>query len=118
LRASYIRSIEYELDVLFDFIRSTDAEDAIFVLIGDHQPQRVARREDGFDTPVHIISRDADLIAALDEFGFESGLLVAEPEPKLRHEGVYSLLMRALLTQYGSGVKTPPAYLSAGLPLD
>jgi phosphoglycerol transferase MdoB-like AlkP superfamily enzyme len=118
LRASYIRSIEYELDVLFDFIRASGDEDAIFVLVGDHQPQRVARHDDGFDTPLHIISRDADLIASLDAYGFESGLLVSALEPAMRHEGIYSLLMHTLLTQYGSGVKTPPPYLPTGLALD
>ncbi|MCO5196062.1 MAG: hypothetical protein M9930_22620 [Anaerolineae bacterium] len=115
MRENYMQSIEYEMTVLFDFIRETGDEDALFVLIGDHQPQRVSKRLDGFDTPLHILSRDPALIDALGTYGLEPGLLVAEPEPALHHEGLYSLLMNLLLGEYGSGVKVPPPYRPNGM---
>ncbi len=115
IRQNYFRSIDYTLSVLTDLIVSTDEEDALFVLIGDHQPQQVSRNSDGLATPLHIISRDAGVFSALVEHGFETGFLLEEPEATMRHEGLYSLLMNVLLGQYGSGVKAPPPFLPNGV---
>lgn len=117
LRALYLDAIEYQLDMLTDFILTAGNEDALFVLVGDHQPQRVSRREDGFDTPLHVISRDPALIEQFVAHGLQPGLLLDNPVATHKHEGLYSLIMNALLTQYGDGVKLPPPYLPDGLPL-
>ena len=100
---------------LTDFVLKTGDEDSVFILIGDHQPQRVSRRSDGFDTPIHIISKDAALVDAFLDYGFARGLAVQNPTPTMRHEGFYSMFMRVLLTQYGQGVKLPPEYLPSGI---
>jgi hypothetical protein len=89
-------------------------ENSLFVLIGDHQPPQVSRRADGWETPVHIVSRDADLIDAFAEYGFGPGLEVQPVEPTLRHEGIYSLFMRVLLSQYGADQTSLPEYLPNG----
>lgn len=113
-RQNYLRAIDYQLRMLTDFILRHGDQDALFVLIGDHQPPQVSRRSDGWETPVHIVSKDADLLAAFSEYGFAPGLVVEPVEPALRHEGIYSLFMRLLLGQYGE-VRTPlPAYLPHG----
>ncbi|MCB9139937.1 MAG: hypothetical protein H6642_16460 [Caldilineaceae bacterium] len=112
-RANYLRAIEYELRVLTDFILSEES-DAIFVLVGDHQPPRVSRRDDGFQTPIHIITRDEGF---LDEFlaqGFTSGWTVPDSQETTRHEAIYSLLVRALVARYGAEGVTPPPYLPSG----
>ncbi len=113
-RRNYMRAIDYELRFLVDAIRSED-EDAIFVLIGDHQPPRVSRRDDGWETPVHIISRDPRLLDQFVAAGFTPGLAVDDLEPDLRHEGFYSLFMRALLARYGERNVALPVYLPDGV---
>jgi hypothetical protein len=100
---------------LTDFVLRTGDEDSVFILIGDHQPQRVSRRSDGFDTPVHIISKDAALVDAFLDYDFTRGLGVQNLTPTMRHEGFYSMFMRVLLTQYGQGIKIPPEYLPSGI---
>jgi hypothetical protein len=50
------------LESLTDFILRIGDEKSIFVLIGDYQPQRVSRHSDGFDIPIHIISKDAAIV--------------------------------------------------------
>jgi phosphoglycerol transferase MdoB-like AlkP superfamily enzyme len=113
-RQNYLSAIENQLRILTDFMLRHGDENSIFVLIGDHQPPQVSRRADGWETPVHIVSRDADLIAAFAEYGFGPGLEVQPVEPALRHEGIYSLFMRVLLSQYGANQTNLPEYLPNG----
>jgi phosphoglycerol transferase MdoB-like AlkP superfamily enzyme len=111
---NYLKAIDYELRMLADFIQEGDG-DAIYVLIGDHQPQQVSRRSHGFETPIHIITRDQELAAAFEPYGFVPGLQVEDVTPVLRHEGFYSMFTRVLLSRYGDGMKMPPRYLPDGL---
>lgn len=118
-RRNYADAIQYELEMLSEFVLTAGDENDLFVFIGDHQPPRVSRRDDGFATPVHIVSRDPQLIASLHEYGFTPGLRVADLTPTMKHEGLYSLLVRTLLYNYGAGDKTTlPAYLPAGYVTD
>lgn len=114
-RQHYLDAVDYTLDMLTEFVLNGDDEDAIYVLVGDHQPPRVSRRDDGYETPVHIISRDAALIDNLAEFGFEPGGVVTAPAPPLHHEGLYSMLVRLLVETYGVRPEAAPAYLPEGV---
>ena len=114
-RRNYAEAIRYELSALTEFVLTAGDENDLFIFIGDHQPPRVSRREDGFATPVHIVSRDQALIASLQEYGFTPGLRVASLTPTMKHEGLYSLIVRTLLYNDGDGDQRPlPAYLPAG----
>lgn len=115
-RQNYWKAIEYQLEMLTDFIISEPNERAIFVLIGDHQPPRVSRREDGWDTPLHVIAKDPQFIASFGEYGFTEGLAVWEPEPTFRHEGFLTMIVRQLLAAYGSGAELP-LYMPEGVPI-
>lgn len=117
-RRNYLSAVEYQLRFLTDFILRTGHDNAIYVLFGDHQPQQVSRRSDGFATPVHIISRDADFVEAWRDYGFVDGLAVQDSAPVMRHEGFYSLFVRNLLASYGQGGKVLPAYLPDGIVMD
>lgn len=116
-RENYLNAIRYELSFLTDFIIKEADNDAVFVLIGDHQPGYVTRREDGFDTPVHIISKDRAFVESFAAYGYEPGLRVENPNSAVRHEGFYSLFMRALLEQYGHGASQIPPYYPDGIQL-
>jgi hypothetical protein len=114
-RRNYFNAVEYQLRFLTDFILDTGHEDAIYVLVGDHQPQQVSRRSDGFETPLHVISRDAGFVQSLQAYGFDDGLLAQDTTVDLRHEGFYSLFVRALLANYGQGDRVLPEYLPYGI---
>jgi hypothetical protein len=116
-REQYYASIAYELEMLVNLITSEGGEDDLFILMGDHQPSRVARFSDGWDTPIHIISRDATLIETLLPYNFTSGLDTFDNRPTMQHEGFYSLLMRVLLKRYGHNPEIAPDYLPEGVPL-
>ena len=114
-RRNYLDAVEYQLRFLTDFILDAGSDDAIYVLIGDHQPQQVSRRADGFETPLHVISRDARFVESLQAYGFDEGLLARDMTVDLRHEGFYSLFVRALLASYGQGDRVLPDYLPYGV---
>ncbi len=98
----YRDAIRYQWQTLSDFILSTPSdEEAIFILMGDHQPPRVSRKEDGYETPIHIIARDADFIQQFIPYGFEPGLKVSDLQSDMKHEALYSMLVRELVRAYG-----------------
>jgi hypothetical protein len=113
-RQNYLQAVDNTLDALEEFITSLENENSVIVLIGDHQPPAVSRREDGFGTMVHIISQDVDLLASFHEYGFVSGLILESLEPTIRHEGLYSLFVRNFIKQYGTTPWTLPPYLPNG----
>lgn len=117
-RRNYWRAIDYQLRFLTDFVRKAGRDDAIFILVGDHQPQQVSRRADGFDTPLHIISRNADFVRYFQQYGFDDGLRVDAIEPVMRHEGFYSLFARALAANYGRQGAPLPDFLPNGIVMD
>lgn len=96
LRANYMDAIAYELRMLTEYVLNTGEEDALFVLVGDHQPPRVSRRDDSYDTPIHVISRDAETIDSLVAQGFVAGMLPAGGDSLLGHEEIYALLADVL----------------------
>ena len=117
LRRRYLAAIEYQLEMLVDLIIKQGEDDDIFILIGDHQPARVARYSDGWDTPVHIISRDSDFTAAFAPFDFVPGLMLSTIEPTIHHAGFYSLFSHILIQQYGPQGATLPIYRPLGADL-
>ena len=117
LRQLYVESIDYQLQNMVDFVLSHGTDDSIFIFVGDHQPPSVSRRADGFGTPIHVIARDEALTDAFGEYGFMPGLVLKDFTPAVRHEGLYSLLMRILLQEYGDGAHPLPDYLADGAAL-
>lgn len=113
-RRDYLNAIGYQVDMLTDLVLHSRSEDALYILIGDHQPPQVSGPSDGWATPVHIISKDPELLRAFEDYGFTPGLSVPSLTPRFHHEGLYSLLMRVLLEQYGDGARPLPAYLPQG----
>jgi phosphoglycerol transferase MdoB-like AlkP superfamily enzyme len=113
-RQNYLAAIDYQLRMLVDFVQRNGDDNSIFILVGDHQPPRVSRRSDGWDTPIHIISKDQALLDAFGEYGFHPGLRVNEVVPSLRHEGFYSLFMRVLFKRNGVEQLALPTYLPGG----
>ena len=113
-RQHYMRAITYELEMLTRLIETQGDENSLFILVGDHQPPAVSRRDDGWETPIHVISRNPALVDAFGPYGFTPGLGVKSMETALHHEGIYSLLMRVLTEQFGDGQIALPPWLPDG----
>jgi hypothetical protein len=60
---AYVRSVEYDLEVLVGYLEAFSLGDALVVIAGDHQPvAEVTRFSPSRAVPVHVISRRADLV--------------------------------------------------------
>jgi hypothetical protein len=99
-RRNYLATIEYEWRLLADFIEAEGEKspDAIFIVLGDHQPRLDCESSPTtFHTPVHVVSKDAAFVARFSDVGFSRGLF-AEPGARLPllHEGLFSLFVTQL----------------------
>ena len=75
LAAAYIQSVRYNLAVLGGYLRQHAPANALFMVLGDHQPPAiVGGRDISWQTPVHVFSRDPELIGAFQAAGFRAGL--------------------------------------------
>jgi hypothetical protein len=78
LGAPYADSFVYTFTYLAGYLRHRAAPDEVIVLIGDHQPATlVAGVGARWDTPVHVVTRRADIAAALVAAGFVEGVALA-----------------------------------------
>jgi len=72
----YLAAVGYELDVLEGFLESYVPENSLVILVGDHQPPKLATHDnDSWAVPMHVFSKREDLVRAFDALGFEEGLV-------------------------------------------
>jgi hypothetical protein len=80
----YLAAVGYELDVLEGFLSTYTPENSLVIIVGDHQPPKLATHDDdSWAVPMHVLSKREDLVRAFDALGFEDGL-VPRRESSLR----------------------------------
>jgi hypothetical protein len=105
----YLNLMFYELKIIRDYILQKMPENSIVIILGDHQPPIVTDQNDGFETPLHIISQDSVFLKNLDNSHFSGGLLLdSSSASTLTHAGIYSLLVRNLARTYSESRPLPP----------
>jgi hypothetical protein len=71
----YVRMIDYNYRWLGGLMRLDEPRDTIYVLVGDHQPAaNITGEGASWDVPVHIVSRDVELLARFGAMGFHAGV--------------------------------------------
>lgn len=91
----YVAMVEYTYRWLGDHLRRPPPRDTTYILVGDHQPAASVSGEGAsWDVPVHIVSRDPDLLARFAAQGFHAGL---EPprEPRGGLHDLTTMMLRA-----------------------
>lgn len=74
----YARSIAYSLETLMSFVETYGNDRTLLLIIGDHQPMTfIAGEGASHEVPVHLIAKDAAVIAALEQGSWTRGM---EPE--------------------------------------
>jgi Sulfatase len=110
LREGFLECVLYDLRVVEEFL-ATRRNDALVILMGDHQPPVVAPETVGFDVPIHAFARDPKLLSELVDHGFSPGLVLPANAPAVvEHAGLFSLLVRTLARSSGDGAPLPPYY--------
>ncbi len=97
LRENYWQAIAYDLNMLGDFLLHLEDENALVILIGDHQPPAVSARSDGYATPIHVLSRDSGWLEEFRRRGFRPGLWLENPQVTMGHEDVYEMIVMDLV---------------------
>jgi hypothetical protein len=92
----YTASIEYSLTAVIDFIATFLEDDALAIVIGDHQPRiPIAERSSTFSVPVHVISKNASLARSFSDYEFEEGLEPSQPTPHPTMDRLYDMFVQA-----------------------
>lgn len=116
----YWDAVVYQLNVVTEIIKQYGKEDDVFILLGDHQPGalewKLTGRFNKWATPIHIIAKDSTFVQSFHQHGFTPGIEVDTSQfTIMRHMGLYSLLIRQLLENYGTSDVVLPEYLPWGL---
>lgn len=74
---AYKAAIAYVLESIGRFAEHVADKDALFIVLGDHQPPlTTARRTGDFGVPIHVFSRDAAAIERFVRRGYVPGIAV------------------------------------------
>lgn len=95
--------------VLVDFIEKVKSPNALFVVLGDHQPPVLPT--DNADVPIHFIARGVEGLERLESLGFVNGLNPVAGR-SVSHAGFFSLLAALLSTE---SAPLDPVYRPNGL---
>ncbi len=103
----YWATVQYSMRAVVDYAANMIPEDdALIVILGDHQPREPIADMDGpWWVPVHIASRDHDAVRAFSRFGYEEGMIppdLAPDDPAEQPEGLHHL-MRHIFEAYAEG---------------
>lgn len=103
LGASYADSFVYSFHLLASYLLARADHDFVVILIGDHQPAATVSGENAsWDVPVHVITRNPDIIASLKSRGFVDGATPAD-----RPISRMNALSQTLLDAFSGGAGSP-----------
>lgn len=108
LEAPYLQSVRYDLKALAGWLRQLKGQPLVIIL-GDHQPPGfVSGSEAPHTVPIHVLSRDEDLVLPFTSLGYIAGAL---PPSQGAFKGMESFLAD-FLSLFASGhsvAKAPDA---------
>jgi phosphatidylglycerophosphate synthase len=80
VRAAYLKSIEYSLNVLISYITHYGNKNLVLVVVGDEQPVPVVSGPNAtHDVPISIIAHDPKVLKQIGSWGWGAGL---RPNPQ------------------------------------
>jgi hypothetical protein len=100
LDEGFVASISYVFTVISEYIdRFLDHErNPIIIVFGDHQPQRPIREQYAhLSVPIHIASRDPEILQQFTRFGFTPGFRGNQPPPHIPMSDFFPLFVDVAL---------------------
>jgi hypothetical protein len=90
---AYDRSIVYDLDVLTQYLVRFIHDGSLIVWLGDHQPvPEVTKHDPSNAVPVHVISRNKELLAPFERRGYAAGMRPSKAAPRGLETFVHDLV--------------------------
>lgn len=95
LAPDYLDSLRYDFAVLAGWLTHRIGGDGLVILLGDHQPPAIVEGEPRppWTVPIHVLSKDPELVAPFLAEGYVSGLFPTQAPP---HPGMETFLARFL----------------------
>jgi hypothetical protein len=81
LAPSYLKSLQYDFAVLGDWLANRLPRNALVILLGDHQPPAVIGAAREWTVPIHVLSRDPELVAPFTAMGYVNRLITPQSTP-------------------------------------
>ena len=109
---NYVGMFEYTYRWLGSYLQRPEPRESVMLWVGDHQPaSSVSGEGASWEVPVHIITRDPELLARFVALGFRPGLEPQRPTLGGMHD-LTTLLLAAFhaapdLAPVASGPRTP-----------
>jgi hypothetical protein len=76
----YVDMFEYTYRWLGGYLQRSEARESVMLWVGDHQPASSVTGEGAsWDVPVHLITRDPEMLARFVALGFRPGLVPQRP---------------------------------------
>jgi hypothetical protein len=86
----YVTAIIYEFNAITDFIMRYLDDNALIIVLGDHQPNvQITGENQPWSVPVHVISRNNEFMEPFRKRGYSPGLIPTQPPP---HRGMETFL--------------------------
>jgi len=86
----YVTAMIYELRVITEFSMRYLDDNALIIVLGDHQPNvQITGKNQPWSVPVHVISRNNALLEPFRKRGYSPGLIPNQPPP---HRGMETFL--------------------------
>ena len=80
MTAGYLRTIQYDIELLQGFLENRAGKDAFVIVSGDHQPPAIISGKDAsWSVPVHIFTQDPAVLEQFVSIGFRPGMHPARP---------------------------------------
>ena len=75
VKEAYVRSLQYSLDALTEFVERSEDDDLVLVILGDHWPvTTVSGTTPGHDVPISVVANDPAVLRRIDAWGWQDGL--------------------------------------------
>lgn len=94
--AAYAQSIAYSLETLQSFVSTYAKDNTLVLIIGDHQPMSfIAGEGASHEVPAHLIARNPDLIAPLDQGTWTPGMEPGADSPSWSMDSLRERILKA-----------------------
>jgi hypothetical protein len=94
----YTAAISYVLTVITEYLTGFLNDEALVIIVGDHQPKYpVTERGQPLSVPMHLISRNKNILRRFEGLGYTPGLIPSQepPHPGLetfKHDFLFAIL--------------------------
>lgn len=94
---NYLNFISYDLQVIEQFVLHDISAESVIIILGDHQPPILRQDNPNYQTPVHIISQNQEILDTFQKYDFVPGLVKnSDIENHVSHEDLFHIVFEAL----------------------